>query len=161
MKCYLLLFNDDKKDEKENIKTIMDISNKYLSTNNHGLYPMEKLKLFSNLTKLLQQDNDNAVGKKYHTLENKQNTLKTSQCSLSFDIDTAKKELSIYSNLVKKCNVHFYEINTELLFSIDPFTLIDKDNDNNQLAFNYISPSQIWTKIALNDGQNTTIGIPK
>ena len=71
----------------------MNISNKYLSTNNHCLYPKEKLKLFSNLTKLLQQDNDNAVEEKCHTLENKQNTLKTSQCSLSFEIDTAKKRI--------------------------------------------------------------------
>ena len=40
LKCYLLLFDDK---NHENIKIIMDISNKYLSANDTCLYPKEKI----------------------------------------------------------------------------------------------------------------------
>jgi len=90
------------------------------------------------------------------------------QCSLSFDIDAANQQLVIHSTNVRRCNVSFYGMNTELLFSINPFTFIvaaDKNSggrsrsSNNENATNYISP-RIVTKVEVQDDTSTTVRIP-
>ena len=90
-------------------------SNNYLSKNN-GTFPTKKLKLFSNINQLLNEEKEEKKKKK--DLESKESVL-------SFDINKSKKEIIINSYLVKKCNISFYGINTELICSINPFTFND------------------------------------
>ena len=54
-------------------------------------------------------------------------------------------------------------MNTELLFSINPFSLTNEkaDHDENKNAFYYISPGFIIKNLPLNDNKNTIIEIPK
>ena len=91
------------------------------------------------------------------------------QCSLSFDIDAANQQLVIHSQNVNRCNVSFYGMNTELLFSINPFTFIvaadknggggSRSSNHNENATNYISP-RIVTKVEVQDDTSTTVRIP-
>ena len=53
-------------------------------------------------------------------------SMESKQSTLSLSIDSSKKQSIINSKLIKKCNIGFYKTNTELLFSINPFTFNDK-----------------------------------
>ena len=89
------------------------------------------MKGFYNLKQLLQQDHDKEMEAIYEELRSSQIEMKNKSSSLSFQIDAAKKQINIHSNFVKKCNINFYKMNTELLFSINPFTFNDKDVNEN------------------------------
>ncbi len=95
------------------------------------------------------------------------NIMKSKQSSLSFSIEKAKKQLIINSNLINKCNISFYGMNTELLFSINPFTFTDNknnknnNNSNDKNAFYYIRPGLILSTQSLENNKNTIIDIAK
>eukprot|EP01083_Nonionella_stella_P069901 186629_1 len=159
LKCYLLLFDDENEDK--NMEIILNITNHYLSKDNAALFPSAKLKWFYDLKQLLSTDDGDDAARDKEDLE----SMKSKQCSLSFTVDKAKKQLVISGNLVKKCNISFYGMNMELLFSIDPFTFTatgkDKDCASSN-AFHYISPGVSLNGIDLsNNAQQKVIGIPR
>eukprot|EP01083_Nonionella_stella_P120626 361557_1 len=159
LKCYFLLFNDENEDK--NTEMILPITNYYLSKDNAALFPSAKLKWFYDLKQLLSTDDGDDAARDKEDLE----SMKSKQCSLSFTVDKAKKQLVISGNLVKKCNISFYGMNMELLFSIDPFTFTatgkDKDCASSN-AFHYISPGVSLNGIDLsNNAQQKVIGIPR
>eukprot|EP01083_Nonionella_stella_P317539 1156843_1 len=159
LKCYFLLFNDENEDK--NTEMILPITNYYLSKDNAALFPSAKLKWFYDLKQLLSTDDGDDAARDKEDLE----SMKSKQCSLSFTVDKAKKQLVISGNLVKKCNISFYGMNMELLFSIDPFTFTatgkDKDCASSN-AFHYISPGVSLNGIDLsNNARQTVIDIPR
>eukprot|EP01083_Nonionella_stella_P069902 186637_1 len=155
LKCYLLLFDDE--NETEHIQTITSISNQYLSSS----LPKAKLQWFHDLNQLLSGDTEETKQDSGDDdLESGVSLMKSKQCSLSFRIDKAKKQLIIESNLVKKCNINFYGMNTELLFSIDPFTFAAGDKEKRKNVFDYISPGVSLADVALEDGNAALIDIP-
>eukprot|EP01083_Nonionella_stella_P259887 886805_1 len=123
LKCYFLLFNDENEDK--NTEMILPITNYYLSKDNAALFPSAKLKWFYDLKQLLSTDDGDDAARDKEDLE----SMKSKQCSLSFTVDKAKKQLVISGNLVNKCNISFYGMNMELLFSIDPFTFTATGKD--------------------------------
>ena len=101
-----------------------------------------------------ENENDDEIKEDHSTMKSKQSTI-------SLSIESSHKQLNINCKLVKQCDISFYKMNTELLFSINPFTFSDNDNNNNKNAFNYVSPSTVLNNIELDDNKNTIIDIPK
>jgi len=172
LKCYLLLFEDENEDQ--NMDQILQILNRYLSQKSKHLVPAQKLKLFQNLHSFVMPQNGAMNEEQNETIqvnEERTKSAKLKQCSLSFDIDAANHQLLIHSKNVSRCNVSFYGMNTELLFSINPFTFqlaankksgggIQSMNGKEQNATNYISP-RIVTAVDVKDDSSTTMEIPQ
>jgi len=184
LESYLLLFDDQ--NEEENMAKILRIADRYLSESAETKWPSHKLDGFRKLRRFalsmghhddddqheLNQNDDDDDDQQTAGPSTKSDaeSLKSAQSSLSMEIDAASHRVVVHSLNVRRCTVSFYGMNTELLFSINPFAFSSpsaaastsrlRREDN---ATNYISP-QMVTAVELEDGDgdaaSTTVPIP-
>eukprot|EP01083_Nonionella_stella_P305531 1066243_1 len=142
LKAYMSLFNSTNEDISETTRIASDIVAKYRKVELLSW----KRKLFEDIEVLLSdlvykrededdQDyivNDPSSGDRNRKLEK----LSSKQASIQMVINADERKLVLSYTNVTQCVIHFYKINTEIVFSQNPFSMNNMNEDN---PFSYIA----------------------
>ena len=172
--AYMSLYNDsdDEKSIEETINIARNIATKYGGKD----LPQSKRKLFEDIEALLsdlgdykrEEDMENDEEKKtiINDLGDRDRVMdKLAETTPSLEFEIKDRKLFISYQLLEKCTVNFYTMNTEVLFSFSPF--LNNKNDNDKNIFSYIAPNEsinvILPKPKQNEYDSSTysVDIPK
>jgi len=158
IKIYMSLYLNDDNNDKKNILSLNEMINNILSKyRNQNLIKLKK-KLFEDIEILVndmssdykredENDDDSIIhstigGDRSRAMDK----LSSKQPSIDFRVQN-KKIIISFSN-VQNIIINFYTMNTEVLFSFQPFLILDSDNNNNnnnnnnkKSTFSYVTPN--------------------
>ncbi|ETO22036.1 hypothetical protein RFI_15166, partial [Reticulomyxa filosa] len=143
-KAYMSMFNENENEAK---KLASSVSTKYRSAS----LPKRLNRLFEDIEVLVngelddyrREEDESKTGGNVFGLGDRDRAIeKLSKMtpSLEWEIDNITRTIRLSYQLVKNVTINFYVLNTEILFSQNPFFNEDGNDSNNQSAFSYISP---------------------